>query len=208
MCVYVNGVCVCTWCVCVYMAGCVCVHGGACVCVNGVCVYMVGHVCMCVCVKGGACVCVNGVCVCVHGGACVCVCVCTWLGACMCVCVNDCVCVNGVCVYMVGHVCVYVCVCMVGHVCVCVYMVGGVCVYMVWGGVSAGVGSEGIASPHWPGAGHWGEGAGPTGGEGVDKGTLAPPSGQAPALATQKARWRREPSPSPPACLPTKPQDP
>lgn len=78
----------------------------------------------------------------------------------------------------------------------------------VWVGVSAGVGSEGIASPHWPGAGHWGEGAGPTGGEGVDKGTLAPPSGQAPALATQKARWRREPSPSPPACLPTKPQDP
>ena len=44
----------------------------------------------------------------------------------------------------------------------------------VWVGVSAGVGSEGIASPHWPGAGHWGEGAGPTGGEGVDKGTLAP----------------------------------
>ena len=42
MCVYVNGVCVCTWCVCVYMAGCVCVHGGACACVC---------VCVCVCVS-------------------------------------------------------------------------------------------------------------------------------------------------------------
>ena len=128
-------------------------------------------------------------CVCVNGGACVCVC--KW---CMCVCVH-------------GGACVCVCAWWGMCVCVCVYMVGGACVW-VWVGMSAGVGSEGIASPHWPGAGHWGEGAGPTGGEGVDKGTPAPPAGQAPALATQKARWRREPSPSPPACLPRKPQDP
>ena len=76
VCVYMRGVCVCTW------RGGVCVHEGV------VCVYMKGW-CVCVYMKGW-CVCTWRDGVCVHEGV-VCVymkgwCVCTWRGWCVCTC--------------------------------------------------------------------------------------------------------------------------
>lgn len=109
VCVYVGGLYVCVYGLCVCMCVWVCMCVSMCVCVY---VRIGVYGCMCVCVYG--CVYVCGVCMCVCGCVCMCVYVCMYVS----ICVYACVCI---CAY-----CVYVCMCVHVRVCVsrCVCVLG------------------------------------------------------------------------------------